>query len=32
MSSQIIALKVAQICGNPAEFWPQRLSSFELWR
>jgi hypothetical protein len=30
--TQIIPLKVTQICGNPAEFWPQRLFSFELWR
>src|SRR5947208_4823085 len=32
MSSQIIPLKVLQICKNPAEFWPQRLFAFELRR
>src|SRR6266404_9431714 len=32
MSSQIIRLKVLQICKNPAEFWPQRVFAFELRR
>jgi len=32
MSSQIIPLKVLQICKNPAEFWPQRVFAFELRR
>jgi hypothetical protein len=30
MSAQIIPLKDGQICGNPAEFRPQRLFAFEL--
>jgi hypothetical protein len=32
MSPQIIPLKVAQICGYSAEFWPLRLFAFELRR
>src|SRR6266702_3949079 len=32
MSSEIIPLKVLQICKNPAEFWPQRVFAFELRR
>src|SRR5258707_1008454 len=32
MSSQIIPLKDRADCGNPAEFWPQRLFAFELRR
>src|SRR5258708_11659027 len=32
MSSQMIPLKDRADCGNPAEFWPQRLFAFELRR
>src|SRR6266508_3410947 len=30
MSPQIIPLKGRKICGDPAEFWLQRLLAFEL--
>src|SRR5260370_16425556 len=32
MSSQIIPLKDRADCGNPPEFWPQRLFAFDLRR
>jgi hypothetical protein len=32
MSPQIIPLKGRKICGDPAEFWRQRLFAFELRR
>ena len=32
MTTEIISLKIAQICGDPSEFWLWRVFAFELRR